>query len=625
MMLTMRFGLLVTSLVSLFLSVPACVSDAPSDTTGDAGGGGDGSVASCASPGAPTCAHGKCDDSTGTAKCACDPGFSGPTCADACDGGSCTTTVCGSITCGPHQVCDDSSGSPVCKCAVGYAGGATCTWVSAPLDPGFQNTPPNSWTLSGGAVLEPAAAGSVEPGDVHFPHAAICATTSGTSSGRVMQTIQVPPYSVAEPLALNMTAVMTCSSSDQGCAEENGSDSHGIGVMLNGGYSLLKTPTTDVYSQSFLCLGERAFGGPLSIVLSADGNGCGDSSLNYDALVDHADIEPTPACPAPGTVTNADFEGTNGWGLAGNGGVAELKTGCGVASSSCGHLHSDNWSQEPQVSELMSVPGDVTQPNAALQISYSASTVPTGGALQVAIDNQDIGELVSTGGSATAHLCVPDWAKGMMRTVSFQVDYRNDSSSGNGFSETRDFAIDNFKWVTDASCPASVPIGDPGFEGADASRAWVLQAYQGISPVAVSQIATDANAHGGTKSLHLSISNCNENASASTTFTVPAPTSTEGPALTLYFKAPSSTNGELTYQFSTSALDATLDQTTSTVITGGSSSTWTKKTICIDPGLAGRGRFLIFRARLGNSCSGTFTSDMYIDDVVPTTDASCPH
>ncbi|MGH7327140.1 MAG: hypothetical protein ACREJX_02195, partial [Polyangiaceae bacterium] len=342
----------------------------------------------------------------------------------------------------------------------------------------------------------------------------------------------------------------------------------------------------------------------------------------YDGLLDHADIEPTPACPAPGTVTNSDFESSNGWALNGNGGIAELKTGCGVASSSCGHLHSDNWGQVPQISELMSVPGDVTQPNTALEVSYTGST-PAGSALQVSIDGQDIGELVSTAGLATAKLCVPDWAKGMMRTVSFQVDDRNDSTGGAGFSEPRDFGIDNFKWATDATCPASTPIGDSGFERNDPSRAWVLQAYQGAAPAAVAQIATDANAHAGTKSLHLGISTCNESASASTTFTVPASTATAGPALTLFFKAPSSAKGELTYQFSDNATDATFNQA-NTVITGGSSSTWTQKTICIDPGLAGRGQFVVFRALQGVGCSGTFTSDMYIDDMVPTTDASCP-
>ena len=189
-----------------------------------------------------------------------------------------------------------------------------------------------------------------------------------------------------------MTAVMSVLLPRiKACAEENGDDTHGIGVSLNGGYSLVRTPTTDVYSGSILCLGERAYGGPLALVFSADGNGCSDNTLVYDALIDHADIEPTPACPAPGTVLNADFEATNGWGFYSGGGIAAFETGCGVASSSCGHLHSDNWGELPEMSELMSVPGNLTQPNAALTISYNSTTSPAGGALQVAIDGQDIG------------------------------------------------------------------------------------------------------------------------------------------------------------------------------------------------------------------------------------------
>lgn len=612
----MRFSLFVASLSPFLFFVPACVGDPPSDTSSDGGGGGDGSVASCASPGAPTCVHGKCDDSTGTAKCACDPGFSGADCAEACDGGSCSSTVCGSITCGAHQVCDDSTGTPVCKCAVGYAGTTTCTWQSVPLDPGFQDTPPNSWTLTGGPVLEPSATGSVEPGDVHFSQAAICSTSNGTSTGRVTQTIQMPSYSVAEPLALNMTASVTCSDPNGPCDAN-----YGIGAALNGGYSLLASSAgeTPTYSRYFLCLGERAYGGPLSVVFSADGYHC--SAETYDGLIDHADIEPKAECPLPGVVTNADFEAANGWSLTSGGGVAEFKAGCGVSSSACGHIYADANSQTPQIAQLMSVPGDLSQPNAAIEISYTGTTGTPTAALQVTLDNQEIGELVSNTGSQVGHLCVPDWAKGVVRTIGFQADARSDAS---GYTPMRDFAIDDFKWVTDPTCAASVLISDPGFERTNPARGWVLQAYLAGTTPAISEITNDATAHGGTRSLHMAIATCSETATASTTFTVPTSTATAGPALTFYFKAPSSTKAELDYQFDDNASDATGNQA-GTTITGGSPSTWTKKTVCIDPGLAGRGQFVVFRALYSVSCTGTFTSDMYIDDVVPTTDASCPH
>ncbi len=106
-----------------------------------------------------TCSHhGSCEDSTGVVVCTCDVGYEGEFC-DTCDAGyqdndrdgtclpNCVTS---SLDCGPHGTCDESSGTAVCACDEGYDGtycdtcapeyedfGSGCVlfWVSIPGGP----------------------------------------------------------------------------------------------------------------------------------------------------------------------------------------------------------------------------------------------------------------------------------------------------------------------------------------------------------------------------------------------------------------------------------------------------------------------------------------------------------
>ena len=106
-------------------------------------------TADCASA-ALTCGHGACDDTSGTASCACEDGYAGAACA-ACDtgyqdndiNGTCLS-ACANGTCGGHGTCADAAGPASCTCDAGYAGascgacdsgyvaGANSTCVAAP-------------------------------------------------------------------------------------------------------------------------------------------------------------------------------------------------------------------------------------------------------------------------------------------------------------------------------------------------------------------------------------------------------------------------------------------------------------------------------------------------------------
>lgn len=85
---------------------------------------------------------GTCDDSSGTAVCTCNEGYTGQWC-DRCaqgyeqEGGACLPLLCAPDTCNESNeggTCDDSSGRAVCTCNEGYLG-PNCRWCAAGYHP----------------------------------------------------------------------------------------------------------------------------------------------------------------------------------------------------------------------------------------------------------------------------------------------------------------------------------------------------------------------------------------------------------------------------------------------------------------------------------------------------------
>jgi hypothetical protein len=130
----------------------------------------------------PTCdnvslacgAHGRCSDTSGTAACACDAGYSGESC-DSCasgwqdhDGDAACQPTCetAALDCGQHGSCADSTGTAVCVCAEGYAGTGCAGCAS-----GYQDK------NGDGTCLPDCATAGLACG----PHGA-CVDTSGTAT-----------------------------------------------------------------------------------------------------------------------------------------------------------------------------------------------------------------------------------------------------------------------------------------------------------------------------------------------------------------------------------------------------------------------------------------------------------
>lgn len=87
----------------------------------------DGSCLVACGPLGPVCEQGVCRDSSGSAGCVCFEGYTGPLCDRCADGfrmsdeGLCLPS-CLPTSCGVGGTCDDSGGSPVCTCEPGYVG-----------------------------------------------------------------------------------------------------------------------------------------------------------------------------------------------------------------------------------------------------------------------------------------------------------------------------------------------------------------------------------------------------------------------------------------------------------------------------------------------------------------------
>lgn len=108
---------------------PRCEACAPGYQDHD----GDGRCApDCSLSGVECHGNGTCDDSSGAAACACDPGFAASDCSTCAagfqdrDGDGVCAPDCASaaLGCSGHGSCDDSSGEARCACTAGYQGDA---------------------------------------------------------------------------------------------------------------------------------------------------------------------------------------------------------------------------------------------------------------------------------------------------------------------------------------------------------------------------------------------------------------------------------------------------------------------------------------------------------------------
>ncbi len=504
------------------------------------------------------------------------------------------------LSCPAHAACTDSSGAATCACVPGYVGSpGSCVWAVTPADPSFQDDPAGSWTLSAGVELRPSASALIASGNVTFDRSTIC-----ERNGSVAQTVTIPRFEDAEPMQVELTARGTCTMEFDSCLVSP------VNVLFNGG--AMSFETSSVYATSTRCLGERAFGAtaPLVIRHGARTAACAADRTAYLLEVDHLQIKPNAACPAPRTIGNADFEGDENWTATDGSGSSGYEDGVGVGGSRAWRLQTAAATcQSPGVAGAASWPaGD----GAALEVSL------TGTAGKALVLGDPLGnpwaDYVGSGGAlARQTVCIPEYAKGMVSPLEWRT---SNSTGGCSNGDARTFDIDDLSFVTGSQCPADASLLDPGFElSTSPIRYWSLALNENGHPGSVSStIVDDASvAHGGSRALVLTSTQLCTDASARAVLTVPVPTGTAGPALRFFYTRTGAA-GDLTVHV---ASEITLLE---------EQSAYAERVICLDPAAAGQGLLVQLQIHGGSgACANTIPEiRATFDDFEVTTDPACP-
>ena len=352
-----------------------------------------------------------------------------------------------------HQVCDNDEESPTCICAPGYEGNP-CAWTGVLEDPGFQKQ--SAWTLSGGANVLERGTGPIDLGFAQLEETAAC------FAGAVSQTVQMPSYEAGEPLVAELTY--------------RARGLYGLALGFNRAETQLpqtENPSTtgDVWRTERICLGEAAYGGAVTVRLSAPEQhfSCFDEGEGI-IEVDRLDIvlADSGECPAPGQVLNGTAEvAGGGWRFETTGvGIAELAEDVGREASAGVRLVSEFASAAVAWTRL-SVPTSESLPSPALRFWWQGTTERL---FQFRIGRQnDIGnttgnfpleEVWGNDSEENFVYCLPPWTHGnVVELISRPLPL----SPADGTSE---LAIDDVEIISETSCGSSTDILDPAFDAA---------------------------------------------------------------------------------------------------------------------------------------------------------------
>ncbi|RLB37733.1 MAG: hypothetical protein DRH30_12710, partial [Deltaproteobacteria bacterium] len=154
--------------------------------------------------------------------------------------GQCVPTC--STACGEHEWCTATPTGGSCACVTGY-GGDPCTWMGGLQDAGFGDQ--EVWSdATNGATVIPLAQGDADPGIASFESSVVC------NAGAVSQTVEMPPYDLAEPFVLEVRYRLEKVD----------------GVAVGYGRAFRELPDTVLYpgwQTHRICLGEAGYGGPV--------------------------------------------------------------------------------------------------------------------------------------------------------------------------------------------------------------------------------------------------------------------------------------------------------------------------------------------------------------------------
>ena len=602
------------STLSLAAAIAGCLGDRPTLNSGVDGAMNQGADASAhdaaidvsvVSPGADALADASAHDAAADVPVV-SPSADGGVDGLAHDAAADVPVVC-SPSCGAHHRCVADTSGPTCACVAGYQpDGSACLWGTVPQDPGFQNIPANAWALEQGAVLNPAAGGNIEAGEVEFSKATLC-----TSRGRARQTITMPSFADSGLFALKVASNGDCT----GGGACLGSP---IAVVLNGGVNLF--PYNALSTIQLGCLGERSYGGTFDVVVRPSNRLACPSATTLDAVVDHVSIEPSTTCPTPGTIPDPSFDAaTSNWtgstnAIATPPAVAEVLAGAGTGGSRAGHISIANYCQQARLGGPISPPLS-SIPNLALQVSYTGTA---GEQMRVEVGGVPLAMLPASGAQQIGKVCLLESNKGMTQTAAFGWSAPPFVGIGCG-AHPVDLVFDDLRLVTDPSCPAAAWIPDGTFERTDPAIMWESAISNNGVAAGVASVGLDStpgNVHGGANALKLVNNIACGYADVAFPIAVPPSNGAAGPALTFFYKAPVVTSSIVSVIAGSASL-ASLP----------AAASYTQSQLCLDPTTAGQTTTVLVKMDGGGSlgCSSVYpTETLWLDDVSVGTSASCP-
>ena len=421
----------------------------------------------------------------------------------------------------------------------------------------------------------------------------------------------MPTVAESEPLAVRIAAHPDCLGPQ--CNPPH------FAVVINGGVITFPGQYASVITS--VCLGERAYGGTFDLVIRPlDKSTC---SLPRDATVDHIDIAPSSTCPVPGTIPDADFDGTlNSWNThtsveaPGNPTVSEIAPKVGSAGSAALHFGIGNSCNWAYANEIISPP--LSMPNLALQVRFTGTA---GAATTLSMDGVQMGVLRGSGTEVLGNICLPESSKGM--TQDLELVLAADLGIGASLAcrpVRQDYVFDDLKFVSDPSCPSRAYLADGGFERTDPAAAWdstyASDPLVTLTTGAIVDIDTAAaNVHSGNRALRMVNNNGCGVSWASTGATIPAALGGGGPVLQFFYKAPSLTNAALTVEVAGASSGHLL-----------AASQYAPAQLCLPPAMAGQ--FATLKLTLAGNVSGVCASQpaetAWFDDFVMTTSTDCP-
>lgn len=529
------------------------------------------------------------------------------------DGSNCSGTDCVpklpecAPGCGAHSTCVSTAEAAECQCVAGYEGDP-CAWTGGFADPDL--TDPTVWrpASSNEVALLPDASGDGDAlGLASFAPSVVC------NAGALGQVVQMPPYDLADPFVIEITY--------------RASDVNGVDVYYGRAVKTLPVTHGEWESKRRFCLGEAAYGGPVTFEVLASERFLDCFSAPMGSIdVDRIEIlvAEEGECPKPNSVLNgaADLDG-GGWSFETDAGgfivpTKGLEPGVGRDGTSGARLFKAAGSERLSAMwTQVSVPLPSSVPSPALRFWWKAKGWPfqaqLGAYTGVFANFYQLDTLLPSESPDVYTYCLPPWTHGNATDLSFKF-------LDGFYADEGELVVDDVELISDPRCGDSTDMLDPSFDAAPNRWPGVFQT--GVPYHAVDLLQDPVRTHGpGSGVLRMSYPDDDINIVFQTWVWVPGSEGTSGPRLVFYSNLPA----EPSVSVKSFIGRRSVGQPVNELVPGGG---WLPNVHCLPPQWAER--WFRFTVRVGSPIPTETPTEfdtpkeVLIDDLEVMPHVSCP-